>query len=204
MSALVLDKGQNINLTKGNAGLTGLRVGLGWDLRKTTGASFDLDAMAVCLDASGKVVNGADSLLYFRSPKNAQGKLSIFNDALIHSGDNLTGAGDGDDETMEINFAKVPANIETIIFMLCIFDAEAKQQNFGMIEKATANVYDQTGKPFEVDGKKVTVDLSEDMSSYTTVELASAYRKDGEWKFKNISQGYKEYFPKVLAKYGIN
>lgn len=197
--SLVLEKGGNLNLTKDNAGLTGIKVGLGWDVRTTAGAQFDLDSMALLLGADGKVASPGDSgLLYYASPRNGGGKPSLLGDALVHSGDNLTGAGAGDDEVVTIDFSKIPANISSIKFLICIFKANERNQNFGQVQKAYCNVYDPAGN------KLVNFDLTEDMATCTTVEVGEAYRKDADWKFKNIGQGYKEYFPTILARYGVN
>lgn len=184
-----LTKGGNINLSKEAPGLKSVTIGLGWDVRKTDGAAFDLDASAFMLKADGKV-RGTDDVIYYR-------KLSSNCGSVRHHGDNLTGAGDGDDERITIDLSKVPADIDKIAITVTIYDAEARKQNFGGVQKAYVSVTNDDG------GVKLSnYDLSEDMSTETAMIFAEIYRHGTEWKFKAIGQGYKGGLGALAANYG--
>ena len=132
-----LQKGQKVSLTKGNPGLSKVVVGLGWDVNQfDTGGDFDLDAAAFLLGESGKVTTSGDFVFY--------GNLKHSSGAVEHMGDNLTGAGDGDDEQIRIDLSKVPANIQRIAFTCTIYDAETRRQNFGMVSNAFIRIFDET------------------------------------------------------------
>lgn len=118
-----LVKGQKVDLTKGNAGLKKILVGLGWDTNKYDGDDFDLDASAFLLDKNGKVTTDKD-FVFFNNLVHPSG-------AVKHMGDNLTGSGDGDDEQIIVDLAKIPENIEKIAFTVTIYEADSRMQNFG-------------------------------------------------------------------------
>ena len=171
-----LSKGQKVDLTKGNPGLTKIMVGLGWDVNSfDTGGDFDLDAAAFLLGESGKVTSSGDFVFY--------GNLKHSSGAVEHLGDNLTGEGDGDDEQIMVDLAKVPANIERIAFTCTIYDAENRRQNFGQVSNAFIRIVDQsTGTEL------IRYDLAEDFSIETAAVFGEVYKNNGEWKFNAIGQ----------------
>lgn len=177
MSELSLVKGQRIDLTKGT-GLKIAAVGLGWDV----GDNFDLDAFAIAL-RDGKIKDTPADVLYFGSPK-VGGKPVLFNGGLTHSGDNLTGAGAGDDETILIDFSKLPADVTEVVIAVNIYEANNRRQNFGMVNNAFVRVYD-----FETKQEICKYDLTEDYSAQTALVTGKLYKKDGEWKFAALGEG---------------
>ena len=154
-----LKKGQKVSLTKGNPGLKNVVVGIGWDINAfDTGGDFDLDAAAFCLTDSGRVSDSNDFVFY--------GNLVHPSGAVQHMGDNLTGAGDGDDEQIKIDLSKIPANITKIAFTVTIYDAEARRQNFGQVSNAFVRIFN------EVTGEEILrYDLGEDFSIMRTLPL---------------------------------
>ena len=123
--AVSLTKGGNVSLTKEALTMKTAMVGLGWDARATDGAAFDLDASVFTVGESGKVLNDA-SFIFFNNKTSACGSVE-------HQGDNLTGAGEGDDEQVKVTFDKVPADVKKLVFSVTIYDAEARKQNFGLV-----------------------------------------------------------------------
>lgn len=190
--AISLQKGQKIDLTKTNPGLTKVLVGLGWDTNKYDGgADFDLDAAAFLLGENGKAQSDADFVFY--------GNLKHASGAVEHLGDNLTGAGDGDDEQIKIDLSAVPANIAKIDFTVTIYDHEARRQNFGQVSNAFIRVVNEaTGEEL------VRFDLGEDFSIETAVVVAELYRNNGEWKFNAIGSGFSGGLAALCANFGIN
>ena len=190
--AVNLKKGQKVDLTKGNPGLSKLLIGLGWDVNKYDGGSdFDLDAAAFLLGADGKVTSDAD-FVFFNNLKHASG-------AVEHMGDNLTGEGDGDDEQIKVDLSKVPANIDKIDFTVTIYDAEARKQNFGQVSNAYIRVVD------EAKGQElIRFDLGEDFSVETAVIVGELYRHGGEWKFNALGSGFSGGLAALGKNYGVN
>ncbi len=189
--AVVLTKGGNVNLSKEAPGLTKIKLGLGWDVRKTDGAGFDLDALAFMVTASGKVRTDAD-FIFFNNKTSADGTVQ-------HAGDNRSGEGDGDDESIIIDLANLAADVEKVIAAVVIFDGETKGQTFGQVERAYIRVVNETG------GAEISrFDLSEDGSTVTAMVFGEIYRNNGEWKFKAIGQGFNEGFKALVASYGVN
>ncbi len=187
-----LSKGGNINLSKEAPTLNKILVGLGWDARSTDGQAFDLDASAFLLTASGKCRDEHD--LVFYNPDN----LVHPDGSVTHTGDNRTGAGEGDDEAIKVDLSKVNPAISKIVFVVSIYDAPARKQSFGQVNNAYIRlVNEDTG--VEV----VRADLSEDFSTETSVNFAELYRYNGEWKFKIVSQGYREGLEKFVLDYGL-
>jgi tellurium resistance protein TerD len=177
-----LQKGGKIMLEKSNesgTALKNIKVGLGWDEKPSAvqGADFDLDAAIVTLDANGNSIPGG--FLYYNSPKNAEGLLHIFDGALTHSGDNLTGAGDGDDETINIDLSRVPANVDKMIVVVNIHEANLRGHNFGMAE----NSYIRLLNADNGDEELIHFDLNFDASTATGAKFATIFRKNGEWAF---------------------
>ncbi|MDE5768379.1 MAG: TerD family protein [Oscillospiraceae bacterium] len=190
--AVNLAKGQKVDLTKGNPGLSKLLVGLGWDVNKYDGgAAFDLDASAFLAGANGKVISDADFVFY--------GNLKHASESVIHTGDNLTGEGEGDDEVIKVDLSRVPANIEKIAFTVTIYDADVRNQNFGQVSNAYIRVLNQ-----ETGEELIHFDLGEDFSIETAVVVAELYRHNGEWKFNAIGSGYSGGLAALCRDYGVN
>ena len=190
--AISLSKGQKVDLTKGNPGLSKILVGLGWDTNKYDGGyDFDLDAAAFILGANGKVLSDAD-FVFYNNLKHSSG-------AIQHMGDNLTGSGEGDDEQIKIDLAKVPANVEKIAFTVTIHEAEERHQNFGQVSNAFIRIADET-----TGQNLVRYDLGEDFSVETAVVVGELYRNAGEWKFNAIGSGFKGGLRALCLNFGVN
>ena len=166
-----LTKGGNVSLTKEAPNLTAVAVGLGWDARSTTGTDFDLDASAIGAGADKKVVSD-QHFVFFNNLRSPDGSIE-------HIGDNTTGAGEGDDEVINVNLAAVPANIESILFPVSIYDAETRSQSFGQVRNAYIRVVDQANG-----NELARYDLSEDASTETAMVFGELYRNGAEWKFR--------------------
>ncbi len=190
--AVTLRKGQKVDLTKGNPSLKKILVGLGWDVKRYDGGfDFDLDAAAFLLGANGKVNSDAD-FVFYNNLKDPSG-------AVEHMGDNLTGAGEGDDEEVRIDLEKIPANVEKIDFTVTIYDADVRNQTFGQVENAYIRVVDDaTGQEL------IRYDLGEDFSVETAVVVGEIYRNKGEWKFNAIGSGFSGGLGALGRNYGVN
>lgn len=189
--AISLQKGGNVSLSKEAPGLKNLLVGLGWDPRATDGKEFDLDGSAFLLNASGKVRSDAD-FIFYNNLKSSDG-------SIVHSGDNRSGEGDGDDETVKINLAGVPADVEKLSFCVTIHEGQQRNQNFGMVGKAFIRCVDgDTNKEI------ARYDLSEDGSTETAMIFGEVYRHGAEWKFKAIGQGFAGGLGPLATSFGIN
>ena len=186
-----LKKGQKVSLTKENPGLKNVVVGIGWDINAfDTGGDFDLDAAAFCLTDSGKVSDQKDFVFY--------GNLTHPSGAIQHMGDNLTGAGDGDDEQIKIDLSKIPANITKIAFTVTIYEAEERRQNFGQVSNAFVRIVN------EATGQEILrYDLGEDFSIETAVVFGELYKNGNEWKFNAIGSGYQGGLAALCNSYGI-
>ena len=189
--AISLQKGGNVNLSKEAPGLSKLIVGLGWDVRSTDGAAFDLDGAVFMLNSSGKVRSDAD-FVFYNNLKSTDG-------SVVHSGDNRTGAGEGDDETVTIDLGKVPADIDKIVLAVTIHDAEARKQNFGQVSKAFIRCVNAAGN-----GEIARYDLSEDGSTEAAMIFGEVYRAGSEWKFRAVGQGFKGGLGPLAKNYGVN
>lgn len=189
--ALTLQKGGNLSLTKTDASLSKLLIGLGWDPRATDGTEFDLDASAFLLGANGKVRGEAD-FIFYNQLKSQDGSVE-------HTGDNRTGAGDGDDEVLKVDLSRVPAEVDKIAFVVTIHDAEARKQNFGQVGGSFIRIAN------EVTGAEVVrYDLAEDASTETAMIFAELYRNNGEWKFRAVGQGFAGGLKALANSYGMN
>ncbi len=177
--AISLVKGQKVDLTKGNPGLSKILVGLGWDVNKYDGgAAFDLDASAFLLDANGKLQSNRD-IVFYNNLKHSSG-------AVQHMGDNLTGEGEGDDEQIRIDLSKIPSDISKVTFTVTIYEAAERKQNFGQVSNAFVRIADESN------GRElIRYDLGEDFSVETAVIVGEIYRNAGEWKFSAIGSGFK-------------
>lgn len=190
--AVSLSKGQKVSLTKDHPGLTRVVVGLGWDVNQfDTGKDFDLDTAAFLLTDSGRVSSQNDFVFY--------GNLTHPSGGVEHMGDNLTGAGDGDDEQIKIDLSKVPANITKIAFTVTIYEAEERNQNFGQVNNSFIRIYDET-----TGEEMLRYDLGEDFSIETAAVFGELYRHNGEWKFNAIGSGYQGGLAALCANYGID
>ena len=186
-----LSKGQKVDLTKGNPGLKRIMVGLGWDVNAfDSGADFDLDAAAFMVGANGKCPTEQEFIYYHN--------LTHPSEALKHMGDNLTGEGEGDDEQIEVDLDKIPANIEKVAFTVTIYDADTRRQNFGQVSNAFIRIVDET-----TNTELIRYDLGEDFSIETAVEVGELYRHNGEWKFNAIGSGFQGGLAALCGHYGI-
>ncbi|GES31697.1 TerD family protein [Streptomyces angustmyceticus] len=186
-----LAKGGNVSLSKEAPGLTAVTVGLGWDVRTTTGADYDLDASALLCTEAGKVVSDAHFVFY--------NNLTSPDGSVRHTGDNLTGEGEGDDEAVEVTLSTVPAEIAKIVFPVSIHDAQSRGQSFGQVRNAFIRVVNQA------DGAELArYDLSEDASTETAMVFGELYRHGAEWKFRAVGQGYASGLAGIAADYGVN
>ena len=186
-----LQKGQKVSLTKDNPGLKKVVVGLGWDVNAfDSGADFDLDAAAFMVGASGKCPTEKEFVFY--------GNLEHPSQSVKHMGDNLTGEGEGDDEQIEIELEKVPANVEKIAFTVTIYDADVRKQNFGQVANAFIRIVDET-----TNTELIRYDLGEDFSIETAVVVGELYRHNGEWKFNAIGSGFQGGLAALCGHYGI-
>ena len=186
-----LNKGGNVSLTKEAPGLTAVLVGLGWDARTTSGADFDLDASALMVGTSGKILSDAH-FVFFNNLTSPDGSVE-------HLGDNLTGEGEGDDEEIKIDLVAVPPEVDRIVITVSIYDAETRQQSFGQVRNAYIRVVNQA------DNAEVTrYDLSEDASTETAMIFGEVYRNNADWKFRAVGQGYSTGLRGIALDFGVN
>jgi len=186
-----LSKGGNVSLSKEAPGLTAVLVGLGWDARTTTGADFDLDASALMVGTNGKIVSD-QHFVFFNNLTSPDGSVE-------HTGDNLTGEGEGDDEVIKVNLANVPAETDKIVVTVSIYEAEARSQSFGQVRNAYIRVVNQA------DNREITrYDLSEDASTETAMIFGELYRNANEWKFRAVGQGYSTGLRGIAQDFGVN
>lgn len=187
-----LKKGQKVSLTKENPGLKKVVVGLGWDVNAfDTGGDFDLDAAAFLLTDSGRVKDSGDFVFY--------GNLKHTSGSVQHMGDNLTGAGDGDDEQIKVDLSMVPGEVMKIAFTATIYEAEARRQNFGQVNNAFIRIYNE-----ETGEEMLRYDLGEDFSIETAVVFGELYKNGNEWKFNAIGSGYQGGLAALCANYGVD
>lgn len=186
-----LGKGGNVSLSKQAPNLTAVSVGLGWDVRETSGIDFDLDASAIAVDSERKVLNDSFFVFYnnLRSPDGA----------IEHTGDNRTGEGDGDDELINIDLRALTPEVRSILFPVTIYDADELGQNFGQVLNAFIRVIDRA------DGRELArFDLSEDASTETAMVFGEIYRREDEWKFRAIGQSYESGLAGIARDFGVN
>jgi tellurium resistance protein TerD len=186
-----LSKGGNVSLTKEAPGLTAITVGLGWDARVTDGAAFDLDASVFICGEDGKVRSDADFVYY--NNKTALGG------AVEHLGDNRTGDGAGDDESVKIDLSKVPEDVKKMVFAVTIHEADTRGQNFGQVSNAYMRVMNDAGG-----AELAKYDLSEDASTETAMIFGEIYRHNGEWKMKAIGAGFAGGLGPLATAHGVN
>ena len=186
-----LSKGGNVSLTKAAPNLAAVNVGLGWDVRTTTGADFDLDASALICGTEGKVLSDSH-FVFFNNLKSPDGTVE-------HTGDNLTGEGEGDDELIKVNVASVGADVDKIAFIVSIHEAESRNQSFGQVSNAFIRVVDQADN-----NELARYDLSEDYSTETALVFGELYRNGAEWKFRAVGQGYASGLAGIARDFGVN
>lgn len=190
--AVSLTKGQKVDLTKTNPGLTKVIVGLGWDTNKYDGGNnFDLDTAAFLVGPDGKVTSDGDFVFY--------NNLKHSSESVIHLGDNRTGDGEGDDEQIKIELNKVPEQTQKIAFTATIHEAEARGQNFGQVSNAFIRIFNE-----ETNEELIRYDLSEDYSIETAIVVGELYRHNGEWKFTAVGSGFQGGLGALCGNFGIN
>ena len=192
--AINLSKGQRVSLDKG---VRLALVGLGWDTNRYDGsADFDLDASAFLLGANGKVRSDDDFIFY--------GNLQSKDGSVMHTGDNLTGEGDGDDETLFIDFSKVPADVQKIAITVTIYEAQERGQNFGQVSNAYVRVARRANENYTVGTEELRYDLGEEFSIETALVVCEIYRQGADWKFNAVGAGYQGGLYALCKTYGVN
>ena len=186
-----LSKGGNVSLSKEAPGLTDVLVGLGWDVRSTDGADFDLDASAILLGDTDKVLSDKHFVFFnnLTSPDNT----------VEHTGDNLTGEGEGDDEAIKVNLAGMGQDVQKIVFPVSIYDAQSRSQSFGQVKNAFIRVVNAANN-----SEIARYDLSEDASTETAMVFGELYRHGAEWKFRAVGQGWTTGLAGIAKDYGVN
>lgn len=195
--AINLQKGQKIDLTKGNAGLSKIMVGLGWDPVSSSGGgllkgifgkgqNIDCDASILMLNSNEKLI-GKENIIYFGNLKSRCGSVQ-------HMGDNLTGGGDGDDEQIFVELSKIPANINKLVFVVNIYDCVNRKQDFGQIQNAFIRVVNSANNK-----ELLKYNLTEDYSGKTALVIGEIYRYNEEWKFAATGEGTKDGSLKIMA-----
>lgn len=184
-----LSKGQKISLEKEAPGLKKVLIGLGWDVKHAnTGVDFDLDASVLILGENEKIISDSH-FIFYNNLKSPDGSIE-------HTGDNRTGAGEGDDEAIKVNFEKVSAQIKKMIFVVTIHQAKERKQNFGQVQNAYVRLVN------EENGQVVAkYDLSEDYSSETALIMCELYRHNTDWKLAAVGSGYNEGLDAILRRY---
>lgn len=190
--AISLAKGQKVDLTKTNPGLTKILIGLGWDIKRYDGGfDFDLDTSAFLLGANEKVPSD-DEFIFYNQPKHKSGGVE-------YMGDNKTGAGEGDDEQIKVDLSKIPADIQSVSFTVTIHEADARKQNFGQVENSYIRVVDETNNT-----ELIRYDLGEDFSIETAIVVGKLYRQGTEWKFQAIGSGFSGGLKALGQNFGVN
>lgn len=189
--SLSLVKGENTVLASADKPMGTIVVGLGWDPRKQEGTKFDLDANALMLGEDGKVINN-EGIIYFGQKESAC-------KSITHKGDNLTGEGEGDDETIEMNLNTIPENVKEVLIHVVIHQAAERGQNFGQVDNAFVRVFDKEDEA----NTEIRYDLAEDFSAQTVVNFARIYRHNGGWKMKAIGEGQVATLRSMAETYGV-
>ena len=184
-----LSKGERISLSKEAPGMTKAGIGLGWDVNVSdTGSDFDLDVSVFMLGANGKIPQDK-YFVFYNNLKSPDG-------AVKSMGDSRTGKGEGDDETINLELLKVDSTIEEIIFVVTIYEADKRRQNFGQVRNSYIRIYDGENQ------QEITkYELEEDFSRETAIEFGRLYKKDGEWRFQAVGEGYNEGLQSFVEKY---
>jgi len=185
-----LVKNQNMSLTKVAPNLRHARIGLGWDVRQSPGAPFDLDTSVFLLNAAGKVRQPLD-FVFYNNRQSPDG-------SVVHAGDNLTGAGEGDDEQIAVDLTRVPPDVQRIVVVCSIYEAEQRQQNFGMVQRAFIRIVDQ-----DTNQEIVRYDLTEEACMFSIMTFGELYRYQNEWKFKALGNGMQGGLRAMGAEFGL-
>lgn len=189
-----LSKGQRVSLDKS---MTRALVGLGWDTNQYDGGfDFDLDAAVFILGENGKVRKDDDFIFY--------NNLVSSDGSVTHTGDNLTGEGDGDDEVILIDFTKIPADVSKLAVTVTIHDASARRQNFGQVSNAYVRVAKMSDENDMHGEDAVRFDLVEDFSIETAIVVCEIYRNGADWKFNAVGAGYQGGLEALCRSYGVN
>lgn len=188
--AVSLQKGGNVSLEKVAPGMTKCLLGLGWDSRATDGADFDLDASVFLLTADGKVKSDKGFIFFNNLISECK--------SVEHTGDNLTGEGEGDDEAVKVDLSLVPADVSKIVIAVTIHEAETRKQNFGQVSNAFIRIVNQDSNE-----EVARYDLSEDYSIETALIFGELYLHNGAWKFKAIGQGFEGGLGPLARQYGV-
>ncbi len=186
-----LAKGQRVSLEKVAPGLTEIFIGLGWDTKATDGGfDFDLDASLFLLGSNEKLISDNHFIFYNNLTSPDPDK------SVEHTGDNLTGDGDGDDEVVKVNLKKVPSDVQKIVVVVTIHEAEQRSQNFGQVDNAFVRIVNA-----QTNQEAARYDLTEDCSVETAMVMAELYRKDGEWRVNAVGAGYQGGLQALLNRY---
>lgn len=189
--AISLSKGQKVDLTKTNPGLDNVVIGLGWDTNRYDGGhQFDLDSSVFLVGSDSKVLN-EKSFIYFNNQVSENGSVK-------HNGDNLTGAGEGDDETVDVTLSQVPADVQKVIFTITIHEADVRNQNFGQVDNSFVRVYNKA-----TNEELIRYDLNEDFSIETAIVVGELYRHGGEWKFAAVGSGFQGGLAALATSFGL-
>ena len=189
--AVSLAKGQRVSLEKVAPGLTKIFVGLGWDTKITDGGfDYDLDASLFLLGSNEKLISD-NHFIFYNNLTSPDAEKSV-----EHTGDNLTGEGDGDDEAIKINLPKVPDDVQKIVVVVTIHEAEQRKQNFGQVDNAYVRIVDAN-----TNVEAVRYDLTEDCSIETAMIMAELYRQGGEWRVNAVGAGYQGGLQALLDRY---
>lgn len=192
MSVINLSKGQKIDLTKTNPGLTNVLVGLGWDTNRYSGGEdFDLDASAFLVDANGNALN-EKCFIFYNNLQSEDG-------SVIHTGDNRTGEGDGDDEQLIVKLKEVPSSVQKVVFTVTIHEADERKQNFGQVSNAFIRIVNE-----DTNEEIMRYDLGEDFSIETALVVGEIYRYNNEWKFNAIGSGFQGGLASLIKEFGLN
>jgi tellurium resistance protein TerD len=186
-----LSKGGNVSLTKEAPGLTNVVIGLGWDVRSTDGAAFDLDASAILLGGDDKALSDKHFIFF--------NNLTSPDSSVEHTGDNLTGEGEGDDEQIKVNLQGMAQDVQKVVFPVSIYDADSRSQSFGQVRNAFIRVVNAANN-----SEIARYDLSEDASTETAMVFGELYRHGSEWKFRAVGQGWTSGLAGIAKDYGVN
>ena len=189
--AISLTKGGNVSLTKEAPSLRNVLVGLGWDARATAGAAFDLDASVFLCNAAGKV-SGESDFVFYNNLRSSDGSVE-------HLGDNRDGGGDGDDEAIRVDLARLRPDVQKLSFCVTIHEADTRRQNFGMVSNGFIRIVNDATR-----AEIARFDLSEDASVETTMIFGEIYRHGSDWKFRAVGQGMAGGLGELAASMGVN
>ena len=189
--AISLSKGGNVSLSKEDPNLKKVLVGLGWDVRATDGAAYDLDASVFIVNEQNKVRSDSD-FIFYNNLRSSDGSVE-------HTGDNLTGEGEGDDEQVKVDLEKISSEVNKLVFSVTIHDAETRRQSFGQVSGAFIRVING-----ESNNEIVRYDLSEDASTETAMLFGEVYRNKGEWKFRAVGQGFAGGLGPMARNFGVS